>query len=797
MDKLYRYATIAVSGPLRKTFAYQIPDSIPQLSPGQRVVVPFGRIKKVGFFLKYINKPTGFVTKPIVSELDKSTLFPQDLFELCLWMADYYFANPADCLMSALPPKIKTKKVIDYFWGKDINSLSIPDFLKNYYNSGKKISQNHLSEIKRKPGQLFKLIDKLIIEEKLNVDPDQKKIKLLGYIAAPQTEWDDFFSSRKYFHSIFETIKTSKELKEEDWTDYIISKAVEEKILIPQYSDPDANVLEFIKPRGDVATIKLNEQQQSIVDKVLQSENNSFKPYLLHGVTGSGKTIVYCHIAREIIKSGKSVLVLTPEIALTGTTLAYLRGFFGDKVTVIHSSMTDRERMDSWDGIRKGDFQIVVGPRSALFAPLNDIGLIIVDEEHDGSYKQNDPSPRFQGRDSAIMRAKIKNIPIILGSASPSLESYYNATTGRYELLTINHRPGGAVLPEVHVVDMKTERIKGDLSFLSFQLKKKIETAIENNTQSILYLNRRGYSPHLSCNECGHIPACPHCEIKLTFHKVGKKLSCHYCGYLERKFDLCPECNSDDVTYRGVGTQKVEELLPVIFSDAKIMRLDSDTAFGRKQAYDILDKFAKHQGNLLLGTQMVTKGLDLPDVTLVGVLSADLSLDLPSFRSTEKVFAKLLQVAGRCGRSEKKGEVVIQTYNPENPVIDDAARQDYHSFYEREVYSRKSIDYPPFSHIINFIFKAKDDNILKKVSFEFKEMLQKKINESSISAKILGPTDCPLHLLRGQFRRHLFIKTNQTVRFTRMLTEWENKSARFELPSTVKIIVDVDPDDMM
>jgi primosomal protein N' (replication factor Y) len=489
--------------------------------------------------------------------------------------------------------------------------------------------------------------------------------------------------------------------------------------------------------------------------------------------------------------------VLTPEIALAGSTLSYFRGFFGDLVTVIHSAMTERERLESWRGIRSGRFKIVIGPRSALFAPVPDLGLIVVDEEHDPSYKQDNPSPRFQGRDAAIMRARIARIPIVLGTASPSFESYHNAQTGRYQLLHLTKRPRGATLPTVRLVDMRTERLKGDLPFFSFALKQQMEKRFDRDEQVILYLNRRGHSPQIKCAGCGYVPRCPHCQVNMTFHKVGHKLSCHYCGHVEATPKRCPQCGSDKLLFLGAGTQKIEESIPRLLASARVVRLDSDSASGRKRAYQILSGFASGESNLLLGTQMVTKGLDFPGVTLVGVLSADFSMDLPDFRASEKTFARLLQVAGRSGRVAP-GEVLIQTYYPESELIDDAARQDYESFYKREIESRRALSYPPFSRLVNFRLSCKDENKLQETALEFRERLLGRIKSAGLKQSApLGPAPCPLYRLRGNYRRHLFVKTRQVIKFVRMLRQWELSEPRFKLPSTIKLAVDVDPDDMM
>ena len=490
---------------------------------------------------------------------------------------------------------------------------------------------------------------------------------------------------------------------------------------------------------------------------------------------------------------------MTPEIALSSNTLAYFRGFFGDRVTVLHSAMNPQERLASWQGIRAGAYDIVIGPRSALFAPLDNLGLIVVDEEHDDSYKQDDPAPRFHGRDTAVMRARISDIPILLGSASPSVESYHNATSGRYQLLELTERPGGATLPSVKLVDMRSNRLGGDLPFVSFSLKQDVEEVLKQDRQVILFLNRRGYAPSLKCADCGHVPQCRDCQVRLTYHKTGNYLTCHYCGSVRREYDTCEKCGSRNLLFMGVGTQKVEESVIRLFPQARPVRLDSDTAGGRTASHNILSEFASHTYNLLLGTQMVTKGLDLPDVSLVGVLSADMGLDLPDFRASERTFARLLQVAGRSGRADQPGTVVIQTFYPDRDVIQDAAGQDYHTFYAREIQDRKESWYPPFSRLINIVLSAADDDVLAENALRFRDAMVVLTERNGLTAQVLGPAPCAFHRLQAKFRRHLFVKIDprQITRMVRLLTSWEAEAANFGLPATVRVTVDVDPIDML
>ncbi len=788
-------AEVAVSGPLRQTFIYRLPDTLERPQPGQRVLVPFGRTRKAGYYIAPAQPRPGLRLKSVIRLLDPQSYFSDDLFRLCLWLAEYYFANPADCFTAALPTVFKGKSSVRYRCLREDDELNQLSGRK--VKPGDRISGAVIKTMRSRNEMFHRLLDEGVIEEDWRLEKE-RSASPAGYRAAEIELFDRFFKRRKTGLAPFDTLRSRAELKASGWTDYLIREAVKAKVLIPEFNNSPAGILDFIESRVEVQSIRLNGEQQTVVDELSKTIDDGFSVNLLHGVTGSGKTIVYCHLCRTVIENGKTALVLTPEIALAGRTLAYFRGFFGDQVTILHSAMTAKERFESWRGIRSGRFKLVIGPRSALFAPLEKLGLIVVDEEHDSSYKQDNPSPRFHGRDAAVMRARINNIPILLGSASPSFESYTNAKSGRYRLFHLSRRPREAKLPIVHIVDMRKERLKGNLAFFSLPLKQHIESRISADEQVILYLNRRGHSPRAKCLDCGFVPSCSHCRVNLTYHRSGNRMSCHYCGRVEAVPKQCPECGSGDIMFLGVGTQKVEDSLPRFIENVRVARFDSDSASGRQNAHRILAGFASGESNLLLGTQMVTKGLDFPKVTLVGVMSADSSLDLPDFRASEKTFARLLQVAGRAGRAEQAGEVLIQTFNPDNELIDDAARQDYDSFYDREIRKRKALDYPPFSRLVNFTLSGKSESLLEKSALQFRDRFKEKLASGNLSRSvILGPAPCPLYRLRGMYRRHLFIKTHEVVKLVRMLTVWELSEPRFKLPSGIKLAVDVDPEDMM
>jgi primosomal protein N' (replication factor Y) len=736
---------IAVPGTPRRLFTYRLKDGERiNLAPGQQCLVPLGRRKVIGYYIGSASECPEKNIKAVIDVPSGGSSFNPELFKFLNWMADYYITNVADVLTAALPPEARKIKKPSYIigpgWEKANSEMDIPKPLQSALSKRGYLTNRIATNISRK---FSGLMEQLLEQEAL--------IESYGDKAASATDNGQ--------------------------------------------TDED-NIFGYIKLRSGVAELAPNEEQENAI-KAIREGFGRFSPFLIHGITGSGKTLIYCHIAREIIAQGKTVMVMVPEIALAGTLLSYFRSFFGSQVALIHSAMRPKDRFLVWQNIKNGRYKIVIGPRSAIFAPFDNLGLVIVDEEHDESYKQDDPAPRFQGRDAAVMRAKLADIPIILGSASPSLESYYNAQSGRYRLLKLMHRPENVGLPVVRLVDLKEERADADHIFFTATLVSKVNQALHDKHQVILYLNRRGFSPRIKCTDCGHTPLCPHCQLHLTYHRAGNKLMCHFCGFIRADYDKCENCGGSNFLYIGTGTQKIEEKITELFPGAQMIRLDSDAAAERNRAHLILSDFAAGKYNLLLGTQMVTKGIDFPRVALVGVLMADIGIDMPDFRADEKIFAKLVQVAGRSGRGATAGEVIIQTFNPETDLIDDAARQDYETFYEREIKSRRELSYPPFSHLVNFRFSAKKEEALQEDTLKFRWRLAEGIKKSKLSAEILGPAPSPLYNLRGLYRRHLFVKTAQITRLVRYLSEWEQAEPNFGLPSRLKLVIDIDPYDMM
>lgn len=501
---------------------------------------------------------------------------------------------------------------------------------------------------------------------------------------------------------------------------------------------------------------ELNEEQRLVVDSILEDYRAGLRrTYLIHGVTGSGKTEVYMHIIQEVIAAGKQVIVLIPEIALTFQTVSRFCRRFGDRVSVMHSRLSQGERFDQFTRAKNGEIDIMIGPRSALFTPFDRLGLIIIDEEHENSY-QSDTPPKYHAREVAVHRASMVGASVILGSATPSLEAYYRAQQGRYKLFTMRQRAGGAVLPRVWITDMRAELEQNNRSIFGRRLTELMQDRLQKREQVILFLNRRGYAGFVSCRKCGEGIRCPHCSVSLTAHQYRGRISyleCHYCGYRIPMPGACPKCGSKYIGIFGIGTQKVEELVRASFPTAGILRMDSDTTGGKSGHERILERFAGGEADILIGTQMIVKGHDFPNVTLVGILAADLSLNVGDFRAAERTYQLLAQAAGRAGRGEKAGDVVLQTYQPEHYSIEAAAAQDYQMFYEQEIGMREILQYPPVSNILGVLVLSEDEELAQKLAGILAEQMR-----TYPDVTVLGPTKAPLSKLRDVYRQIIYAK---------------------------------------
>lgn len=539
--------------------------------------------------------------------------------------------------------------------------------------------------------------------------------------------------------------------------------------------------------------LQLKEEQMSAFEQLKKIIGPpSFSATLLHGITGSGKTEIYLRLIADVLKKGGETIFLVPEIGLTPQLLSRVRERFGKLVSIYHSGLSDSIRLNEWEKMRRGKTKIVVGTRSAVFAPFPNLGLIIVDEEHDTSYKQEE-SPRYNGRDTAVMRAKLEEIPVVLGSATPSIESFYNAKTKKYHYIHLEKRATGAELPKVELIDMCAARNGKRHQNISRALITEISKSLRDKHQVMLFLNRRGYAPFVLCKDCGFTPTCPNCEITLTYHLQNRSLVCHYCNFKIRAPDICEKCGGIDIKPLGLGTQKIEKELSELFPGARIARLDRDIAGKKNAVRDILKKMKNGLIDILVGTQMITKGHDFSNVTLVGIIDSDISLNIPDFRASERTFQLLTQVAGRAGRGEHPGKVLIQTFSPHQPPIQCAKEHDYFSFYDMEIKQRKSCEYPPFTRIANITLKGNNE---KKVS-EYSEVLGRHLN--SLKTKglkeeltILGPAPAVLKKISGKYRWQILLKGKKVSVLSSVLKE-AIKFSEKNAPSGVNVIIDVDP----
>ena len=686
-----------------RVFEYSIPPELKDVEIGSRVVVPFGRRKVQGFVVG-ISETTEFSgkLKDLLVVVDEIPPLTPELVELSDVLAKRIFSYRITLLQTMLPRVMKAnyRKILTPL---DEKTARLPLF------NNEAIDLNQITDLK----QIVK-IKKLIKENKAKIEylvenKAKKKQEYLYSLALGKNAYHNIkariktnaVNQQKLIEDIINNResypKTAKQLESElslsaSFLKQVVEKGWLKRDLIETYRDPLVN----FKEKNKTKEITLNPGKKQALGQIAQAiKEKENKTFLLEGVTGSGKTEVYLHAIQKTLEGGRNALMLVPEISLTPQMVEQVKARFGSNVAVLHSGLSTGERYDEWRRIRRGEAQVVVGARSAVFAPLSNIGLIIIDEEHESSYKQED-TPRYHARDVALLRSQYHDCPLVLGSATPSLASRARAQKGNYELLRLTERANSKALPVVRLIDLKQVEFAGGQFDLSVDLVEKIKEKLARKEQVILLLNRRGFANFMLCRSCGYVMQCPNCDISLTMHKDTGQMQCHYCGYKTPIPNKCPNCQETQIRFLGTGTQKVEEELKELIPQASILRMDVDTTRRKGSYKKILDKFGAGEGNILLGTQMIAKGLDFPNVTLVGVINADTSLQVPNFNASEKTFDLLTQVSGRAGRADKKGEVMIQTYNPEHYAIKLAQSQDYESFYRKEMQVRHQGNYPPF-----------------------------------------------------------------------------------------------------
>ncbi|RPI22124.1 MAG: primosomal protein N' [Acidobacteria bacterium] len=746
------FADVAVPLPIHQLFSYLVPDALQaDARPGVRVLVPFGNRRLIGILVRVheeANAPSGdgLQLKPVFSVLDRVPLIGPRLLELGAWVSSYYLAPPGEAFRVMLPPGLLARSVMtdqEHCWPLR-KQLAVV-----------RVTSGSETALSSKQEQAFEKVKAaslpLLLAEALQLGCTSAVLRTLA------------------------------------------AKGLLEIATVEVERSPWSTV--HVQP-GEVRRHVLNEEQRSAFSQIEQALSaGSFRSLVLHGVTGSGKTEVYLNAVNEALGRRRTALLLVPEIGLTPQVARYFQTWFKNEAAILHSGLSDGERFDQWLRIKQGDSRVVIGTRSAVFAPLENPGLLIVDEEHDGSYKQEE-TPRYHARDTAIKRAQLENAVVVLGSATPQLETYYLATSrgqhGYHRLASrIQERP----LPTVRLVDMRIEfQNRGRAAVISQILEDSIRLRLEQGQQVLVLLNRRGYSPLLLCRSCGSTEACNQCSISLTYHQESKRLCCHYCGYSRAVPKSCANCGKQYLFFVGEGTERIEELLRERFPEARLARLDRDTVQRRGRMTGILSEFAAGNIDLLVGTQMIAKGHDFPGVTLVGVLAAEQSLRLADFRSAERTFQLLLQVAGRAGRGDQPGEVIIQSYFPNHYSVKYACAQDYARFFQEEIEFRRRFRYPPFAALANIIITGKDRGRTEQLSSDVLRVLteERRLWSHEERMRFLGPAPAARERLRGDFRFQILVKTTSRPELHRVLEATLTRAKDIEGQGK-GISVDVDP----
>lgn len=754
----YALALVNIKGLGVKTFSYLIPDEMQEkIEIGQAILVPFGRQGLVNAFCVGFSDylPEHIKAKKVSKILDETPLFSIDYLKLLEWVANYYCCDLVTVLNAAIPLKLIEKA------SKTEQTVEFVSF------EGATKRQTEILEKLQKSGKM-----PLILFEKY-VKTTRATIKKLDAMGCLKIGAEEIYRNPLDILRIDQT-EPLYELEGEQLSAY---KGIKNRIQ------------EFLNPSHNISKRGLeNDDNHGIQQKNLTM--------LLHGVTASGKTEVYFKLIDDTIKSGKNVLFLAPEIALASQLTKRLAKKFGTKdVAIWHSSISDGERYDVWQRLYKNNIKILAGARSAVFAPLKDIGLIIIDEEHEGAYKQTSPAPRYDAKIVAQKLAEFHHCPLLLGSATPDISVYYRAVNSG-NLFEMKHRYRNAPIAPVTVINMQEYARAAYKNVISKPLQVAITETVEKKQQVILLINRRGFATFTQCQACGHVIECPNCAIPMIWHAKDQRLKCHYCNQVERFPEICPECGSDALKISGTGTQKIEQYIKEIFPDYRVERVDSDILVRKGEHIRLLERFQKGEIDILVGTQMIAKGLDNPNVTLVGVISADASFNLPDFRASERGFQLLTQVAGRAGRGEFTGRVYFQTYNPDYYALASAKSQNYNEFYSTEIAAREEFDYPPFSQMVRLIISSTNNFRAEKSAQEIAMRMCLMIDKYGISERldVLGPTPCVIERINGYYRFQIILKNKLEGKGHHFISSFLNK---ITMPKDIKLAIDVDPLDIL
>lgn len=814
----YIIASVAIENSTNSfdmAYDYLVNENDSNLKTGCRVLVPFGRGNKCrqGIVMSVSHSAeTTNKLKSVMQIIDEKPILSDEMIKLIEWLKERTFCTLFDAARTILPAGMCYRVVTTYAAAGDVDlsdldadTLQIYEFIKatNGYVDGEKVLKTlgfvpDLSVLEKmtKAGLLFRNYDSARKAGDLTVK--MVRITETGLNALEST--DKITKKQKEILELLADIDTASVKEVCYFTGF--TPAVVHALAKKGYAEIFDNEVYRI-PGGEIQDvfeapeIVLNDEQKKAYNSLLKLYNKGEGgASLLFGVTGSGKTQVYLKLIDYMVSVGKQVIVMVPEIALTPQTIQIFRKRYGGKTAVIHSALSAGQRMDEWKRIKNGEVQIVIGTRSAVFAPFDNLGLIIVDEEQEHTYK-SEKSPRYSAKDVALFRSAYHKAVTVFASATPSLETYSKSKSGRYAINKLSKRYSTAELPEVRIVDMCIDALS-DSSYFSKELTDSISENLENGHQTILLMNRRGYNTFASCKSCGYVFTCPSCSISMTYHRANGRLMCHYCGHSQPFSSLCPECNSTDVRYSGVGTQKIEDELAALFPSARILRMDADSTMSRHAHEEKLSAFAKGEYDILLGTQMVAKGLDFENVTLVGVINADGQLNNDDFRSQERTFDLITQVVGRAGRGKFKGKAIIQTMNPENDVITMAAQQDYENFYKTEMKLRKSLIYPPFCDIALVGFLGVREEKVHATASKFFLKITEKIRKEYKDEKviILGPMPARVSKVSNKYRYRLIIKCKNSKNFRKMISEVLTEILA-EVSNQVSVYIDINPENII
>ncbi|GAA0358844.1 primosomal protein N' [Bacillus horti] len=816
-------AEVIVEVPARlvdRTFDYEVPPALEQgVQIGSRVIVPFGPRKTQGYVLglKLQTEQSEQKLKEVEQVLDEVPPLSPELIQLGQWMSEEYTCLTIQALQAMLPAVLKsttTKRTVTND-GKQqvvyevedkvtIKEVQVVELAVTQEELENKLSELHAKAVKQREvaryiasinfgGNTSQSLDEESAARDEVSSGASAEISIEDRSELSKASMPDNKRDRTELEKHREILQVQRVVEECQTTRSTI-KALEQAGIVriskqELQRDPyQHRVFERTQP------LTLTEMQQSVLGKITTSvDEQEFRPFLLHGVTGSGKTEIYLQSISYVLKNDKEAIVLVPEISLTPQMVDRFKGRFGDQVAVLHSRLSKGERYDEWRKIRDGKVKVAIGARSALFAPFRNLGLIIIDEEHEASYKQEE-TPKYHARDIAMFRGQYHQAPVILGSATPCLESFARAKKGVYTLLSLQERIFGQELPPVSIVDMREELHAGNRTMFSKTLHELINQCLEKKEQMVLFLNRRGFSTFVMCRDCGYVLQCPHCDISLTYHKSNNSHRCHYCGYTQPKLHECPECASDHIRFFGTGTQKVEEELYKHFPGIRVVRMDVDTTQQKGAHEKLLKRFGDHQADVLLGTQMIAKGLDFEKVTLVGVIAADSLLHLPDFRSAEKTFQLLTQVSGRAGRHKLPGHVVVQTYTPEHYSIQTAAQHDYEAFFNHEMQHRKQRGYPPYYYLTLITFTHEDLPFLIKESDQAVRWLKQQVSPNTL---VLGPAASAIPKIKDRYRFQCMLKYKDEPQLAHVLSGFLQKHKQLIEKSKLHIQIDRNPQMLM